>query len=173
MINNETILNNGSRSKSILRSVGFKDVILEDSFWLPRLRTQKIKTLPFALEKTKVAIENLKKCGSYLRDNSSELPFPHRFLSSDLYKVMEGAAYLLMIEKDQDLEERMDDIISIIGRAQKDDGYLYVAHTCNIAVEEEMGKQPYSYVLHSHELYNLGHLYEAAVAYYLATGKRD
>ena len=46
MINNETVLNNGSRSKSILRSVGFKGVILEDSFWLPRLRTQKIKTLP-------------------------------------------------------------------------------------------------------------------------------
>ena len=36
-----------------------------------------------------------------------------------------------------------------------------------------MGKEPYSYVLHSHELYNLGHLYEAAVAYHLATGKRD
>ncbi|HBO87507.1 MAG TPA: hypothetical protein DD620_01980 [Verrucomicrobia bacterium] len=173
MNDNETILTSGSESRSALRSVAFKDVILEDSFWLPRLKTQKNTTLPFALEKTKIAVENLKKCGSYLRGNSSDLPFPHRFLSSDLYKVMEGAAYLLMIEKDQELEEKMDEIISTIERAQKDDGYLYVAHICNIAVEQEMGNQPYSYVLHSHELYNLGHLYEAAVAYYLATGKRS
>ena len=86
---------------------------------------------------------------------------------------MEGAAYLLTIEKDEALEKRMDSIISIIEAAQKDDGYLYVSHLCGIGVEEEMGKSPYDYVLHSHELYNMGHLYEGAVAYYLATGKKN
>lgn len=99
------------------------------------------------------------------------MPFPHRFLSSDLYKVMEGAAYLLMIKPDPALEKRLDAMIDVIADAQQDDGYLYVAHICKIAHSGEMGERPYSYVVHSHELYNMGHMYEGAIAYYRATGK--
>ena len=161
------------KKHSVVDSIKFNSVSLNDDFWLPRLKTLKTKTLPFSLEKTLPAVENLRKCGDFLKNNNSELPFPHRFISSDLYKVMEGAAYLLTIEKDEALEKRMDSIISIIEAAQKDDGYLYVSHLCGIGVEEEMGKSPYDYVLHSHELYNMGHLYEGAVAYYLATGKKN
>ena len=156
-----------------LHPVVFSEVKLTDHFWLPRLRTQKKRTLPFALEKTKAAVENLRKCGAFLRGDKAELPFPHRFVSSDLYKVMEGAAYLLMLDKDDVLEKEMDQIISVIEQAQQEDGYLYVAHTCGVSVQEEMGMRPYDYVVHSHELYNMGHLYEGAVAYYLATGKRN
>ena len=69
------------------------------------------------------------------------MPFPHRFLSSDLYKVMEGAAYLLMIKPDPALEKRLDAMIDVIADAQQDDGYLYVAHICKIAHPGEMGER--------------------------------
>jgi len=152
--------------------VPFSAVELRDCFWLPRLRTQKERTLPFALKKTEDAVENLRRCGEYRRGNRDDFPFPHRFVSSDLYKVMEGAAYLLMLDRDPALEEQIDRIIDIIAKAQEDDGYLYVAHQCNIAFPNEMGETPYSWVVHSHEVYNMGHMYEGAVAYWQATGKR-
>lgn len=149
----------------------FNKVKLEDEFWLPRLKTQAKVTVPFALDKTKPAVENLRRCANFLHDRGGQKPSVHRFLSSDLYKVMEGAAYLLMIDRDQNIEKRMDEIIDIIGDAQKDDGYLYVSHICGIPNHSEMGKTPYSWVVHSHELYTMGHMYEGAIAYYRATGK--
>ena len=167
-----TMITTGQIQDYPVAPVAFSQVALKDAFWLPRLRIQKNETVPFALRKTERAAENLRRCGSYLRGEKDEMPFTHRFVSSDLYKVMEGAAYLLNMEPDPALEAQMDELIDIIGKAQQDDGYLYVAHTCGIAHEGEMGLKPYSYVVHSHELYNVGHLYEGAVAYYEATGKR-
>lgn len=154
-----------------LAPVPFSKVELADDFWLPRLRTQIKVTVPHALEQTAPAVENLRRCGHLLHGRGGPKPFPHRFVSSDLYKVMEGAAYLLTIDRDPRLEKRMDEIIAIIADAQKDDGYLYVAHICGIARPREMGPTPYSWVVHSHELYNMGHMYEGAAAYYRATGK--
>ena len=154
-----------------LAPVPFNQVELADDFWRPRLETQIEVTVPHALEQTEPAVENLRRCGNLLHDRGGERPFPHRFVSSDLYKVMEGAAYLLMLRRDPELERRLDEIIRIIADAQRDDGYLYVAHIANVANPREMGKTPYSYVVHSHELYNMGHMYEGAVAYYRATGK--
>lgn len=160
-----------------LTPVPFNEVILNDEFWKPRLETQ-IKTLvPFALDKTIPAVENLEKTAKYLKGEEAELPFPHRYISSDLYKVMEGAAYLLMDNRNPELEKRMDEIIDIIAGAQKEDGYLYVAHITGVSKDHDhwggggMGDKPYSWVVHSHELYNMGHMYEAAIAYYQATGK--
>ena len=154
-----------------LAPVPFNKVELADAFWLPRLRTQVKVTVPHALKQTAPAVENLRRCGNFLHGRGGPKPFPHRFVSSDLYKVMEGAAYLLTVERDPKLEKRMDEIIGIIADAQKDDGYLYVAHICGTIHPREMGSAPYSHVVHSHELYNMGHMYEGAVAYYRATGK--
>jgi len=154
-----------------LAPVPFNQVELADDFWLPRLQTQIEVTVPHALEQTEPAVENLRRCGNLLHGRGGEKPFTHRFVSSDLYKVMEGAAYLLMIRRDPGLERRLDEIIRIIADAQQDDGYLYVAHIAGVANPREMGETPYSYVVHSHELYNMGHMYEGAVAYYRATGK--
>jgi len=155
-----------------LRPLSFEKVKLEDAFWLPRLQTLTEVTVPFALDKTLPAVDNLKKCGDLLHGRDDKKPFSHRFISSDLYKVMEGAAYSLMITPDPKLERRLDEIIETIGDAQQDDGYLYVSHICGVANPGEMGETPYSWVVHSHELYNMGHMYEAAVAYYRATGKK-
>jgi DUF1680 family protein len=85
---------------------------------------------------------------------------------------MEGAACLLMIKPDPALEKQLDEIVDVIADAQKDDGYLYVSHICGIANPRAMGETPYSWVVHSHELYNMGHMYEGAIAYYRATGKK-
>lgn len=167
-------------SDGALTQAPFNRVTLEDDFWLPRLRTQKRTLVPFALDKTEPAVENLRRTGAFLRGEKCELPFVHRYISSDLYKVMEGAAYLLAIEPDPELERRMDDIIDIIAEAQQEDGYLYESHITGVAKHQGcdpfggggMGDKPYSWVLHSHELYDMGHMYEGAVAYYQATGKR-
>ena len=152
--------------------IAFSQVKLSDQFWLPRLHVQKRETVPFALQKTEPAAENFRRCGAYLRGEGGELPISHRFISSDLYKVMESAAYLLHLEPDSVLEARMDELIELIGQAQKQDGYLYVPHICKVSNVEEMGEAPYTWVVHSHELYNVGHMYEGAVAYFEATGKR-
>lgn len=162
-----------------LTPIPFNEVQLEDEFWLPRLKIQKEILVPFALEKTKPAVENLRKTGQFLRGDTTNLPFPHRFVSSDLYKVMEGAAYLLKLDRDPKLESQLDEIIDIIGKAQQDDGYLYVAHITGVSKDHAhwggagMGDKPYTWVTHSHELYNMGHMYEGAIAYYQATGKRN
>ena len=159
-----------------LRPLTFEQVSLEDDFWLPRLKTQKETLVPFSLEKTETAVENLRLVGQYLKTGKEEKMHPlARYVASDLFKVMEGAAYLLTLEDDPELEKRMDEIIDIIADAQCEDGYLYEPLTVPETMYKRSrgtGDRPYSYVLHSHELYDMGHMYEAAIAYYKATGKR-
>lgn len=161
----------------LLRPVLFNEVQLRDEFWRPKLKIQADTLVPFALDKTRPAVENLAKTARYLQGDSTELPFPHRYVSSDLYKVMEGAALSLMENPNPELEKRLDSIIDIIAAAQQEDGYLYESHITGVSRDHDhwggggMGDKPYSFVLHSHELYNMGHMYEAAIAYYRATGK--
>lgn len=164
---------NPAIGEETLTPIQFQEVTLTDSFWLPRLKTQKQTLVPFALDKTRPAVDNLRKTADFLKGIPGELPFPHRYVASDLYKVMEGAAYLLALERDAALESRMDSIIDIIADAQAPDGYLYESHITGVAKYDVggMGEKPYSFVVHSHELYNMGHMYEGAVAYYQATGK--
>ena len=160
-----------------LTPVTFEKVRMEDSFWLPRLKRQKSTLVPFALKNTEPAVENLRRVGDYLRTGSCDtlLNLP-RYVASDLFKVMEGVASLLAIERNAELERQMDDIIDIIAAAQCPDGYFYELHTVppELARNHDpgAGKGRYEYVLHSHELYDMGHMYEGAVAYYRATGKR-
>ena len=87
------------------------------------------------------------------------------FQDSDVAKWLEGVAYTLTIRPDADLEKRADAVIDIIARAQQPDGYLNTYFTI---------KEPehrYQNLLECHELYCAGHMMEAAVAYYDATGK--
>lgn len=84
---------------------------------------------------------------------------------SDLCKWMEAAAYSLADFKDEKLENVMDELSDLFAKAQADDGYL---NTYYIAKGE---KQRFNCLSEMHELYCAGHLIEAAVAYYNATGK--
>ncbi|HEX6962704.1 MAG TPA: beta-L-arabinofuranosidase domain-containing protein, partial [Lacipirellula sp.] len=166
-----------------LRPVSFERVTLTDAFWLPRLNTQRRVLVPYAFQQTEEALNDLRAAAAVLASKQSaeklsdeeaaKIPGPHRYRTSDLFKVMEGAAYLLAIERDPDLERQMDEIIATIAAAQEPDGYLNATRTLYPhAPIRMMGDDRYAYVDHSHELYIVGHMYEAAVAYYRATGKR-
>lgn len=163
-----------TNSKSdAITPVAFTDVQLTSGFWQQRMQTELDVTVPFSVEHGAPAVERFRRCAAFRAGEPTELPAPHRFISSDLYKVMEGVAYSLMLRPDASLEAWMDSTITLIAASQMPDGYLYISHICGNPYPNEMGNRPYSYVTHSHELYNMGHLYEAAVAYYQATGKRQ
>jgi len=137
-----------------LRPVPFNAVEINSDFWRPRLQTQRKTLVPFAFERTQPGVEHLQAARNFLAGEKTEGHRAHRFIDSDLYKVMEGAAYLLQLRQDPELESKLDDLADLISGAQEADGYLY------------------PFVVHSHELYNVGHLYEAAIAYYQATGNK-
>ncbi len=159
--------------KEQVEPVPFNHVSLHDGFWKERINTVIGTTVPHSIRQSETALERFRRCSAFLAGKETPLPETNRFISSDLYKVMEGTAYSLMYEKNDSLEAFMDYAISLIGKSQLADGYLYISHECGNPNIEEMGPRPYSWVVHSHELYNVGHLYEAAVAYYMATGKRS
>lgn len=87
------------------------------------------------------------------------------FQDSDVAKWLEGVAYSLVLHPDPALEKRADDIIAVIEKAQQPDGYL---DTYFILKEPE---HKWQNLQECHELYCAGHMMEAAVAYYEATGK--
>ena len=156
-----------------LKPVPFNNVTITSEFWRPRLVTQRKTLVPFAFERTQTGVKHLEAARDYLRGIKQDEHRPHRFIDSDLYKVMEGAAYLLQLNEDPVLENTLDELAELICSAQHKNGYLYPSHTTGVGKERDMmGDSPYTFIVHSHELYNVGHMYEAAVAYYLATGKR-
>ena len=155
-----------------IEPVPFHEVEMTSEFWRPRLITQRKVLVPFAFEKTEPGVSHLQAAADFLEGKKVEEHRPHRFIDSDLYKVMEGAAYLAQLQDDPELEEQFDRIVKVISAAQEPDGYLYPSHTTGVGNDKSMmGNEPYTFVVHSHELYNMGHLYEAAIAYYQATGK--
>ena len=155
-----------------LRPVPFTQVKIRDAFWGPRLETNRRVTLPFAIKKCEETgrVDNFWKA-------AHRLPGPFlgkRYNDSDVYKVIEGAAYSLSLERDPELEKHLDRWIEAIAAAQEPDGYLYAARSVDPGNPPQgAGPERWSLLESSHELYNAGHLYEAAVAYFQATGKRS
>ena len=155
-----------------LKPVPFHEVEMTSAFWRPRLETQRTVLVPFAFGKTEPGVAHLQAAADALAGKKTDDHRPHRFIDSDLYKVMEGAAYLAKLRDDPKLEAKFDAIVDVIAAAQESSGYLYPSHTTGVGAEKDMmGDKPYEFVVHSHELYNMGHMYEAAIAYYQATGK--
>ena len=108
-------------------------------------------------------------CIKNFRIAAGELDEPYEgmlFQDSDLAKWLEAAAYSLARHPDPELEKQMDDAVALIGRAQCEDGYLNTYFTCT-----DLSKR-WTNLRECHELYCAGHMMEAAVAYYEATGKR-
>ncbi|HUU51560.1 MAG TPA: glycoside hydrolase family 127 protein [Candidatus Heimdallarchaeota archaeon] len=155
-----------------IKPVLFTEVQVKDEFWQSRMETNRRVTIPFAFKKSEETgrIDNFAKAGG-LMPGAFE---GRRYNDSDVFKIMEGAAYSLTIHPDPELEKVMDDLIVKIAAAQEEDGYLFTTRT----IEPDnpapgSGEKRWSNLASSHELYNVGHMYEAAVAYYLATGKRN
>lgn len=159
------------RPNATIMEVPFTQIELTDSFWLPRIETNRKVSIPCALHECEVngrfdnfAIAGGLKKGEHRGDFS--------FDDTDPYKVIEGASYSLAVKYDKNLDSYLDSVIAIIASAQEPDGYLTtcVTNKCT-RLSGWWGSSRWE-KLNSHELYNSGHLYEAAVAHYTATGKR-
>lgn len=94
------------------------------------------------------------------------------FDDTDVYKTIEGASYVLQTYPDEKLKTYIDSVLDVVGAAQEPDGYLYTARTINPAHPHHWaGKKRWEVEdFLSHELYNLGHMVDAACAHYQATG---
>jgi DUF1680 family protein len=161
-----------------VRPVPFTAVHLNDTFWAPRIEINRTETIPFAFQQCELSgrVENFIRAAKALRGEPLENTKPpgYPFDDTDLYKVIEGASYTLSVHPDPKLDGYVDGMIARIAAAQEKDGYLYTTRTINPAAPHPWaGKERWELERDdSHELYNLGHLFEAAVAHYQATGKR-
>ncbi|HTJ47920.1 MAG TPA: glycoside hydrolase family 127 protein, partial [Cyclobacteriaceae bacterium] len=157
-----------------IQPVLFTAVNLNDNFWAQRIKTNHDVTIPFALGKCKETgrVKNFEiAAGLKTGDFCTEFTFD----DTDVYKIIEGASYSMQISKDPALEAQVDSLIALIGKAQEPDGYIYTNRTImGDRAHEWAGKKRWEKEEDlSHELYNIGHLIEAAVAHYHATGKKD
>jgi len=160
-----------------IQPVPFTQVKLTDNFWAPRIKKNASVTIPIAFGycESTGRVKNFEIAGG-LDTGKFQTIYP--FDDSDVFKIIEGASYSLQTIPDPKLDAYLDTLIWKIGLAQEDDGYLYTNRTI---AEMHGGKGLHEWAsknrweldsVLSHELYNLGHLYEAAVAHYQATGKR-
>jgi len=162
-----------------VQPVPFTAVHLNDAFWAPRLQTNRAVTIPYAFGQCKASgrMDNFERAAAVLRgeDIANHKPPGFPFDDTDPYKVLEGAAYTLAVQPDPKLSAELDALIALFASAQELDGYLYTtrtidpAHPHPWAGTERWVNDPQL----SHELYNAGHLFEAAAAHYQATGKTN
>ncbi|WP_223649661.1 glycoside hydrolase family 127 protein [Hymenobacter psoromatis] len=155
-----------------IQAVPFTQVKLTDSFWLPRLKTNTDVTIPasFARCESTNRVKNFELAAAHQGEFATKFPFD----DTDIYKTIEGASYSLSVYPDAKLSAYLDELIAKVGAAQEPDGYLYTARTIDPAHPHPWsGPTRWSQERDaSHELYDAGHLYEAAVAHYEATGKK-
>ena len=148
--------------RSTINPVPLPEVVVEDSFWTPRIDTNREVTLP-------IEYEQCKKTGRIdawkLQWRKGRPHEPHIFWDSDVAKWLEAVAYSLTTHPDSKLERKADKVISLMEKAQRSDGYLNVHFTI------VRPKDRWTNLRDAHELYCAGHLMEAAVAYAQATGK--
>lgn len=143
------------------------------SFWGQRLDAIRRVTVSLAFSKCE-------ESGRYLNFVRAAHPSDeykvegYSFDDTDPYKTIEGASYLLQTFPDKKMVAYIDSVLDIIAAAQEPDGYLYTSRTMN-------PKHPHGWAGDSrwvkeedlsHELYNLGHMVEGAIAHYQATGSR-
>ena len=156
-----------------ITGVPFNEVKINDNFWLPKIETNRTVTIPASFAKCEETgrVENFIKAAK--KEGAFGTTFP--FDDTDIYKIIEGASYSMSVHPDPKLDHYVDSLITIVAAAQEPDGYLYTARTIDPQHPHKWsGSERWvqESVL-SHELYNSGHLFEAASAHYQATGKRN
>lgn len=154
------------------RAVPFTAVRITDAFWSRRIETNRTITIPAAFTQCRITgrIRNFELAA----ERKGTFQTKYSFDDTDIYKTIEGASYALSTHPDKQLDTYLDSLIALIGRAQEPDGYLFTERTIDpINTSQRIGTERWiNERKHSHELYNAGHLYEAAAAHYLSTGKR-
>jgi DUF1680 family protein len=156
-----------------VQAVNFTAVQFTDNFWLPRIKTNHNVTIPasFARCESTGRVKNFEMAAAHSGKFCTTFPFD----DTDIYKTIEGASFSLSLFPDKKLETYIDSLIDKVAKAQEPDGYLYTARTINPQAPHNWAG-PERWVKErelSHELYNSGHLYEAAYAHYYATGKKN
>jgi DUF1680 family protein len=156
-----------------IQPVLFTSVKLADKFWSEKIEINRTVTIPasFARCESTGRVKNFLMAAEHKGSFCTVYPFD----DTDIYKTIEGASYSLAVYPDPKLSAYIDSLITIVGNAQEPDGYLYTArsidptHPQSWAGPERWVNEQKS----SHELYCSGHLFEAAAAHYMATGKRN
>ena len=165
-----------------VKPVPFTDVRFTDGLWQQRQEINHSVTLPFALDQLEtskrllnfdLAAETMRRRAAGEKSFRNKPPTQYPFDDSDVTKVLEGAAFSYSVKPDPELARRMEAIIARVAAAQEPDGYLFTFRT----MHPDSPAHPW---LHqerwlndpglSHELYNLGHMYEAGTAHAQATG---
>ena len=160
-----------------IEPVNIQNVKLKDEFWLPIIQRVQEKTIEYALAKCEEEgrFDNFLIAGGEMEGKAKgAMPFD----DTDVYKIIEGASNSLISAPNPKLETLVDSLVSIIKVGQETDGYLTTWRTIDPAnppanwVNVDKGER-WESLAASHELYNAGHLYEAAAVHYEATGKRN
>ena len=152
----------GSLNNEILNEVSFDKIEITDGFWRPKIDSNRINGIRNVFKECSYSLDNFdiaagKKDGEHKGTAASD---------SDVYKIIQGAAYALYHDQDEELEAFIDSLIQSIVDAQQDDGYLFTYWTINDP------SMRWKDIERKHELYCAGHMFEAAVAYYQVTGER-
>jgi len=155
-----------------IRPVDFAKVKLTDEFWAPRLEVNRTVTIPYLIKMNEESgrTDNFRIAAGLKSGKHTG----KRYNDSDVYKAMEAAAHSLRLRPDPGLKAQLDELIAVIAKAQEPDGYIFTTRT--ISPDNPApgsGKERWSNLRVSHELYNVGHMYEAAAAHFLATGERS
>jgi uncharacterized protein len=156
-----------------IQPVPFTSVKLTDQFWTSRIETNRTATIPasFARCESTGRVKNFEMAAEHKGKFCTVYPFD----DTDIYKTIEGASYSLAVHPDPKLSNYIDSLITIVGKAQEPDGYLYTARSID-PIHPQSWAGPERWINESkmsHELYNCGHMFEAAAAHYMATGKRN
>lgn len=160
---------------SLYTSVPLSSVAFTNGFWGQQTKQNAETTVKDCVDKCikSGCLHNFELAagrvdGEYISDNT--------WLDSDIYKAIEAACYSMQKYPDKELLAKIDTIIGVIEQAQEEDGYLYTARTTQAKhwrVKQFMGEERWTNMGHfSHELYNMGHMIEAAVAHYQLTGSK-
>src|SRR5438552_10591188 len=154
----------GAAPAARISELPLRQITISDKFWSPRLEVNRTKTLDHVYKELEATgcIRNFDIAAGKV---AGKFGGPW-WADSDVYKWIEGASYVLGNHPDAELERKVDDLISRIAAAQQRDGYL------NTHVQIEEPDLRFKNLAFFHEDFSSGHLFEAAVAHYEATGKR-
>ena len=163
-MSDSVIVDTSRSAHATLRPVPVSAVTLTDSFWAPRIERNRTLTLPGQLAHCEAThrIRNFQRAAG-----KTDAPFEGLFFNdSDVYKWLEAAAWSLASHPDAEFEAKVDAVIAEVAAAQQPDGYL------NTYFMFEKAAERFSNLQDMHEIYCAGHLFQAAVAHFRATGKR-
>lgn len=158
-----------------IQGIPFNEVKIADQFWLPKIETNRTVTIPASFAKCEEMgrMDNFLIAGGKMQGKvKGEMPFD----DTDVYKIIEGAAYSLTTHPDPKLDAYVDSVIGLIKVGQEADGYLTTYKTIDTTYSPAKWCAPSGKWVNeqcSHELYNSGHMFEATAAHFRATGKKN